>query len=93
MDCEADMSKPYSKGSYNKFDDHEQYIRISEGCPNGCPYCREKYENPEIKMLEIPEIQRNKVKILDMNLLCHKEALETIKFLGDQRINGEVVYL
>jgi hypothetical protein len=91
MECEADMSKPYSKGSYNKFDDQEQWIRISEGCPNGCPYCREKFENPEIKMLPIPEIVRNKVKILDMNLLCHAEALNTIKFLGDKIPNGKRV--
>jgi hypothetical protein len=30
---ECDLSKPYSKGEYNKFDDQEQYIRLSEGCP------------------------------------------------------------
>ena len=93
MECEADMSKPYSKGSYNKFDDHEQYIRISEGCPNGCPYCREKYENPEIKILKpIPEIVRNDVKILDMNLLCHQEALYIIQTLGYVRVDGKVVH-
>lgn len=28
------LSKPYSKGAYNKYDDEVQYIRISEGCPN-----------------------------------------------------------
>ena len=90
--CEADRSKPYAKGEYNKFDDQEQWIRLSEGCPNGCPYCREGIENPEIKVFEIPEIVRNKVKILDMNLLCHQEALEIIQELGRRKVNGKVVY-
>ena len=52
--CEADRSKPYSKGEYNKFDDKEQWARLSEGCPNGCSYCREGIENPELKVFEIP---------------------------------------
>jgi len=92
MECEANMNKPYARGFYNKFDDKEQWIRISEGCPNKCPFCRESWENPEIKMLSIPEIVRNNVKILDMNLLCHKEALETIKFLGNKKVNNKFVY-
>lgn len=90
--CEADMTKPYAKGSYNKFDDKEQWIRISEGCPNKCPYCRESFENPELKILPIPEIVRNDVKIMDMNLLCHLEALDIIRELGKKRVNGKVIY-
>jgi len=92
MECKTDRSIPYAKGSYNKFNDEEQWIRISEGCPNGCEFCRESFENPEIMMLDIPEIVRNKVKILDMNLLCHEEALETIKDLGRRKVNNKVVY-
>jgi hypothetical protein len=92
MICEADMTKPYSKGEYNKFDDKEQWIRLSEGCPNGCPYCREAYENPILKVFEIPELVRNEVKILDMNLLCHPEALEIIRDLGRRKVNGKVIY-
>jgi len=90
--CEADRSKPYSRGEYNKFDDKEQWIRLSEGCPNGCPFCREGIENPELKVFEIPEIIRNTVKILDMNLLCHPEALEIIKDLGRRKVNNKVVH-
>ncbi len=91
-DCEADMSKPYAKGDYNKIDDQEQWIRLSEGCPNACPYCRESYENQELKVYEIPELVRNKVRILDMNLLCHPEALEIIRELGRRKVNGKVIY-
>jgi len=90
-ECETDQTKPYAKGEYNKFDEEEQWIRISEGCPNKCPYCRESFEN-EIKMLEIPELVRNKVKIMDMNLLSHPEALETIRDLGRRKVNNKVIY-
>jgi len=90
--CEADQSKPYSKGEYDKSDEKEQWIRLSEGCPNHCLYCREGIENPELKVFEIPELVRNQVKILDMNLLCHPEALEIIKELGRRKVNGKVIY-
>ena len=92
MECEADITKPYSKGEYNKTNDTEQWIRLSEGCPNGCPYCREAFENPILKVYEIPELIRNQVKILDMNLLCHPEALEIIRELGRRKVNGKVIY-
>ena len=89
---ELDRSKPYSKGEYNKSDGIEQWIRLSEGCPNKCPFCRESVENPELKTFQIPEIVRNNVKILDMNLLCHPEALEIIKDLGRRKANGRVIH-
>lgn len=79
----------YSLGAYNKFDDKEQYIRITEGCPNNCPYC---YEPLEQKVFGIPEIVRNDVKIMDMNLLCKPEALAILKELENKRVNGKVVY-
>jgi hypothetical protein len=89
---ECDLSKPYAKGEYNKFNDTEQWIRISEGCPNKCPFCRESYENPMNKILQIPEIVRNDVKIMDMNLLCKPEALKIIQDLGDKKVDGKRVY-
>ena len=92
MECEYKLTKPYSKGEYNKVDGEEQWIRLSEGCPHKHPYCAESFENQEIKMFEIPEIIKNKVRILDMNLLCHPEALEIIRELGRRRENGKVIY-
>jgi hypothetical protein len=92
MQTQQRFSKPevkYSYGPYNKFNDDEQWIRITEGCPHNCPYC---YEPQEIKIFEIPEIVRNDVKIMDMNLLCKPEALDIIKELGEKRPNGKVVY-
>ena len=66
MECE--LAKLYSKGAYNKIDGDEQWIRLSEGCPHKHPYGAESFENKEIKLFEIPEIIKNKVRILDMNL-------------------------
>jgi len=84
-----DMNKEYSYGSYNKSNETEQWIRITEGCPHNHSYC---YEPQEIKIFGIPEIVRNKVKIMDMNLLCKPETLEIIKELGEKRVNKKVVY-
>jgi hypothetical protein len=83
------LSKPYSYGPYNKHNSEEQWIRITEGCPNNCPYC---FEPTQIKVFPIPEIIRNDVKIMDMNLLCKKEALDIINELGSKRVNNKVVH-
>jgi hypothetical protein len=85
---EVKLKKPYSHGPYNKFNENEQWIRISEGCPNNCAPCAEP---TELKWFGSPEIVRNDVKILDMNLLCHPEALGAIKELGEKRVNGHIV--
>lgn len=86
---EVQLTKPYSNGPYNKFNETEQWIRITEGCPWNHPYCAEP---TEIKIFEIPEIVRNKVKIMDMNLLCKPESLNMIRDLGSKRVNNKVVY-
>ena len=83
------LLKPYSYGPYNKYNAREQWIRISEGCLHNCPFC---YEPTELKVFGIPEILRNKVKIMDMNLLCKKEALSIIQQLGEKRVNGRVIH-
>ena len=79
----------YNFGAYNKWDNNEQWIRITEGCPHNHDYC---YEPTRIKLLGIPKLIRNKVKIMDMNLLCKPEALEIINFLGSQKVDNKVVY-
>lgn len=90
---EYNLTKPYGKGPYNVSNEEEQHIRISEGCPNMCPYCAEGHENGiEPIYYEIPEIIRNKVVILDMNLIYKPKALEIIKELGQRRVNGKVVH-
>lgn len=87
------LTRGYSKGEYNKCIDNEQWIRISEGCPNKCPYCRESFENgTEPIYYPIPEITKNKVKIIDMNLLYKPRALEILNKLGSKKVNDKVVY-
>lgn len=86
---DVQLLKPYSFGAYNKVRGNKQAIRISEGCPWNCPNC---YEPTELKIFGVPEIERNRVLIYDMNLLCKSEALDIIKELGKKRVNGKVVY-
>ena len=74
-------SKPdvkYSYGPYNKVKDGKQWIRLSEGCPWNCPWC---YEPQEQKVFDIPEIKKNDIGIMDMNLLCKPQALEILRSL------------
>lgn len=80
----------YSYGPYNEVKGDFQRIRITEGCvwAEQDTYC---YEPREIQMFGVPEIVKNKVQIIDMNLLCKPEALEIIKALGKVRVNGKVV--
>lgn len=85
---DVQLRKPYSYGPYNVVRGNEQRIRITEGCPNNCPQC---YEPVEIKIFGIPKIERNKVSISDMNLLCKPQALLIITELGYQRVNSKVV--
>jgi hypothetical protein len=90
---EPKLTKQYSKGAYDKYDHKEQWIRISEGCPNRCPYCMEWREcGTKPIYYPIPEIVRNQVKIMDMNLIWKPKALEIIKELGTKKVNGKVVY-
>jgi len=75
---EQNQKVKYNLGSYNRFNDKEQWIRITEGCPHNCPFC---YETQQIKIFDVPKIVRTNVKIMDMNLLCKKEALNIINSL------------
>ena len=81
--------RPYSTGPYNKMNDAEQWIRISQGCPNHCSFC---YEPPEQKLFQTPRIERNKVKIMDMNLLSQTNAFFIIQQLGEIKVDNKVVY-
>lgn len=84
-----DKEVKYSYGSYSKVKGDTQWIRITEGCPHNCPWC---YEPQKIKIFNIPKIKKNKVGIIDMNLLCKPQAVEIIKKLGKIRVNNKVVY-
>ena len=81
--------KEYSYGQYNKIKGDAQAIRISEGCPHNCPFCREP---TEFKFWGVPLLERNKVLIYDMNLLAKPEAVDVLKHLMRSTINDKVIY-
>ncbi|KKL19511.1 hypothetical protein LCGC14_2464730 [marine sediment metagenome] len=83
------IRQSHSVGPYNKSNDTEQWIRISQGCPNNCPFC---YEPPKEEIFPVPFIIRNRVKIMDMNLLSKSKALKIIQDLGERRVDNRVVY-
>lgn len=83
------IRQPYSVGAYNKYNETEQWVRLSQGCPNQCPFC---YEPKEEIVFKKPAIIRNKVKIMDMNLLSKPQVLSIIKLLGLERVNNKVVH-
>lgn len=84
----AEPRVEYNYGPYDKCNDTEQWIRITEGCPNQCPYC---YEPLKFQNFGIPEIRRKKVKIMDMNLICKPEALSIINRLGKSKAEFELI--
>jgi len=92
LQTECRLTKGYSVGAYDKIIEGQQWIRLSEGCPNNCVYCGEtKVNGTKPKYYPIPEIRSNYVKILDMNLIYKPRALEIINKLGQIKFNKKVV--
>lgn len=80
----------YHRDPYNKCDDQEQWIRISDGCYRDCPFC---YCPKDVLYYDIPKIERNIVKIMDMNFLyACPNPKDKIKQLGKVKVNKKVVY-
>jgi len=86
---ESNQKVKYNSKPYNKFDKVEQWIRITDGCPNDCPFC---YCPIEIKTYEIPKIVRNEVEILDMNILANPNVVSIFHKLRNIKVNNKVVY-
>ncbi len=83
----------YAKGPYNNYNEEEQWIRINEGCLNNCEFCRETKENGYYNnFLDVPEIIRNKVKIMDMNFVWNLHCIDILNEFGNKRVNKKVVY-
>jgi len=80
----------YDNPQYVKVIGDIQRIELHRGCiwAKEHDYCWEPFENTDYL---VPEIVRNKVQILDMNFLQRKNVLDTIRYLGLQRVKGKVV--
>jgi len=83
------LKRPYSYGPYNVIRGQKQAIRLTEGCVWDCPNC---HEPTNIKIFDIPKIERNEVLIFDMNLLCKPEALSILQSLPKRLNNKRVRY-
>ncbi len=80
----------YHSEFYNKCNDTEQWIRITDGCFRNCWNC---YCPTEKKVYDLPEIVRNKVRFLDMNFLhAHPNPLDFILSLPKKLKNRVVKY-
>jgi len=80
----------YHSEFYNKSDNTEQRIRLSDGCYRNCWNC---YAPKEKKFYQIPEIIRNRVILYDMNFIyAYPNPLKTIEELGKIKVNKKVVY-
>jgi hypothetical protein len=78
----------YHSGPHNEMNDTEQWIRITDGCPNQCEYC---YAPKEFQYHGIPEIERSVLKIMDMNLLAHPEAEVILSRLSNSCSEKELI--
>lgn len=81
----------YTTGPYNILNKTEQWIRITDGCPNQCPYC---YAPKEMHLYDVPQIMRNSVKIMDMNILQVLFDKYSISILPNlpEKLNGKVIH-
>ncbi len=82
------LKTKYQSGPYNKSNKSEQWIRISDGCPTNCPFC---YCPEDLNYWGIPKIIRNKVKILDFNILAQPNAKLILKKLAGITFNNKRV--
>lgn len=70
-------------------DETEQWIRLTDGCYRNCWNC---YAPQEKKCYDLPEIQRNKVRFLDMNFLyAHNNPIGLLNVLSKLKVNNKVV--
>ena len=84
----------WGKPQYNVVKGDIQRIELHRGCPWAYEheYCYAPHTSEVNVDFPIPELVKNYVEILDMNFLVRKDALEVIRFLGGQKVNGKVIY-
>jgi len=79
----------YKRDFYNKMDKEEQWIRLTDGCYRDCWNC---YCPKDKLSYDLPKIERNKVRFLDMNFLyAHNNPQELLKQLPKIKVNNKVV--
>lgn len=80
----------YHSEFYNKMDDREQWIRLSDGCFRSCWNC---YAPKQKLSYDLPLIERRKVRFLDMNFLyAHSDPKGILEKLASIKVNRKVVH-
>jgi hypothetical protein len=79
----------YHREFYNKCNDQEQWIRLSDGCYRSCWNC---YCPKDKLSYDLPEIVRNKVRFIDMNFLyAHSNPKGILMSLSKIKVHGKIV--
>lgn len=78
----------YGKPQYNYVKGDRQRIELHRGCPWNHEYC---YEPKIDEDFPIPELVRNYVEILDMNLLARKDITKILSELINRNVTFEAV--
>lgn len=79
----------YHREFYNEVRDDEQWIRLSDGCFRSCWNC---YCPKDKLSYELPTIERNKVRFLDMNFLyAHNSPKVMLESLAKIKVENKVV--
>jgi len=73
---------------YEQKEDY-QVTKITKGCPHNCPYCYS--DDFEVVNLPMP-FNRNKVLLVDENILAHPNILTVLDDLRKTRVNGKVIH-
>lgn len=71
----------YNSGPYNQVVGDIQRIRVTDGCPNQCEFC---YCPPDLIYHGVPEIVKERVELLDMNILAHPEGKNILIQIGNE---------
>jgi hypothetical protein len=79
----------YDKPQINYIHGNVQRIELHRGCPWQHEYCYE----PNIDVnFPIPQLTKNHVQIIDMNLLARKDILQVLRGLEIARFKDKVIY-
>ena len=84
-----DDKSEYHQEFYNKVESDEQWIRLSDGCFRSCWNC---YCPKDKLSYDLPIIEKNKVRFLDMNFLyAHSDPKAILDKLSKIKVNNKIV--
>ena len=83
LDWDAIARTPYEQ------DEDYQVTKLSKGCPYNCPYCF----SDEFETMNRPVgFNRNRVLLVDENMLAHPNIIIMLENFNKKRINGKVIH-